>query len=111
MASEVVVRQTLKLRGYGFDGLAAFLNVAAEFERKSSSFFMQRLQAVARGLIFVYAGKPITEQRALDVMARRGTGSFQAHRDEHIVNGTVQAEGAAGHRYALRFKLRLVAHG
>ena len=111
MAAEIVGRQAVEFRLGRQDRLAALLNVAAEFERKAGGFFMQRLQVIARGLILVDAGQTIAEQRALDVVAWcAGLQPSDVDGCERLVNSAIQAQRAAGHGYALRVQLRLVAH-
>ncbi len=50
--------------------LRALLNVAAEFQREARGLFVELLQVVARGLIFVHTGEAVAEQGALNKMFR-----------------------------------------
>ena len=80
MASEIIGGQAFQ-----FDGVRSMVFAPSWILRLKSSemprgFFMQRLQAIARGLVLVDAGQPIAEQRALDVVLGRRIGAGQIDR-------------------------------
>ena len=56
MARKIVGGQAVEFSHDGLDSLRALLNIAAECERELRSLVVQGLQAVARGLVLVYAG-------------------------------------------------------
>ena len=72
---------------------------------------VQRLQAVPRRLIFVDAGEPVAQQRALHVVFRRRIGACQINCRQRVIHRAIQAQRASNHRNSLRFHLRLIANG
>ncbi len=111
VAGDVVEWQAGEFVLRGLDGLAAFLDVAAEFERKARGFLVQGLDVVAGGLILVNAGQAVAEQGALDVVQGGGRGASQVNGGKRLINLAVEAEGASGHGDALGLLLGLVADG
>ena len=71
---------------------------------------MQRLQVVARGLVFVHASQPVAEEGTLNEMLGRGAGARNIHGNQRVVYLPVEAESAGGHGHPLSFLLGLVAH-
>ena len=109
MAGDVVGGQAVELGHGGLDGLAALLDVAAEFERKARGFLVEGLHVVASGLVLVNAGQAIAKEGALNVVEGGGRSRRQIDGGKCLINLAVEAEGAAGHGDALGFLLGLVA--
>ena len=110
MPRQEIGRQAVQLVRGRSDRFAALLNIAAELERQTSGFLVEGLQMVARRLVLVHAGKPVAEQRALDIVLGCGVRTLQANGRKRLINLAVKAEGTARQRHPLGLRLCLVAH-